>query len=463
MKLDLKKLSVLLILILGISVSPAFSVVKPGTTCKKSGLTQTYAGKKYTCVKLGNKLVWNKGVISISTAAAKKAADALKAKKAAEAKAAAELKAKQEAEAKAAAELKAKQEAEAKAAAELKAKQEAEALLTATRTRELLFISDFTKIYIPIKDRQTPKGEKEKEVLNVSRLSLEKIQSDLSSELVSVLDRKSFLTSSISELNKSITAQNLTTNELKMKLSDTNASVAILAAATDSGYKKYAETAAVTTSYEIAASRAESENITMLGAKVLCDFGFGSCDIYNSTVYNLNAATIRSRNAAKVNSDNAYDAYSQAYEKYKSAYDGIATIQNQIVQSTSTIQKLTSELSTNTTNLQALSISESSTRAKLDANLLLRKFNNDQNNKLILLAKDIESRLSSLAETEILFSGKWSELNKNIEASQLIGVSVELWSQSIGQLNSLVDLMNSYGLDLDKLTKAIAVIPSQTG
>jgi hypothetical protein len=82
---------------------------------------------------------------------------------------------------------------------------------------------------------------------------------------------------------------------------------------------------------------------------------------------------------------------------------------------------------------------------------------------LILLAKDIESRLSSLAETEILFSGKWSELNKNIEASQLIGVSVELWSQSIGQLNSLVDLMNSYGLDLDKLTKAIAVIPSQTG
>jgi hypothetical protein len=248
-----------------------------------------------------------------------------------------------------------------------------------------------------------------------------------------------------------------------MKLSDTNASVAILAAATDSGYKKYAETAAVTTSYEIAASRAESENITMLGAKVLCDFGFGSCDIYNSTVYNLNAATIRSRNAAKVNSDNAYDAYSQAYEKYKSAYDGIAIIQNQIVQSTSTIQKLTSELSTNTTNLQALSISESSTRAKLDANLLLRKFNNDQNNKLILLAKDIESRLSSLAATEILFSGKWSELNKNIEASQLIGVSVELWSQSIDQLNSLVDLMNSYGLDLDKLTKAIAVIPSQTG
>ncbi len=35
---------------------------KAGGTCSKAGATSTYAGKKYTCVKSGTKLVWNKGV-----------------------------------------------------------------------------------------------------------------------------------------------------------------------------------------------------------------------------------------------------------------------------------------------------------------------------------------------------------------------------------------------------------------
>jgi len=40
----------------------ATAAVKPGTTCKKVGQTSTAAGVKYTCVKSGKKLVWNKGV-----------------------------------------------------------------------------------------------------------------------------------------------------------------------------------------------------------------------------------------------------------------------------------------------------------------------------------------------------------------------------------------------------------------
>jgi len=38
------------------------AAVTPGTKCSKAGATSTYNGKKYTCVKSGNKLVWNKGV-----------------------------------------------------------------------------------------------------------------------------------------------------------------------------------------------------------------------------------------------------------------------------------------------------------------------------------------------------------------------------------------------------------------
>jgi hypothetical protein len=38
------------------------AAVTPGTKCSKAGATSTYNGKKFTCVKSGSKLVWNKGV-----------------------------------------------------------------------------------------------------------------------------------------------------------------------------------------------------------------------------------------------------------------------------------------------------------------------------------------------------------------------------------------------------------------
>ena len=40
----------------------AIAAVKAGDTCKKAGTRATANGKKYTCIKSGKKLVWNKGV-----------------------------------------------------------------------------------------------------------------------------------------------------------------------------------------------------------------------------------------------------------------------------------------------------------------------------------------------------------------------------------------------------------------
>ena len=42
--------------------APASAAVKPGATCSKAGTTNTSAGKKFTCIKSGKKLVWNQGV-----------------------------------------------------------------------------------------------------------------------------------------------------------------------------------------------------------------------------------------------------------------------------------------------------------------------------------------------------------------------------------------------------------------
>ena len=52
--------------ILSLSLStllmPANAAAKAGAKCTKAGITSVAAGKTFTCVKSGKKLVWNKGV-----------------------------------------------------------------------------------------------------------------------------------------------------------------------------------------------------------------------------------------------------------------------------------------------------------------------------------------------------------------------------------------------------------------
>jgi len=53
-----------------ILASPAQAVVKSGAKCNKAKATTTVSGKKYTCIKSGSRLIWNKGVsIKVSTTA----------------------------------------------------------------------------------------------------------------------------------------------------------------------------------------------------------------------------------------------------------------------------------------------------------------------------------------------------------------------------------------------------------
>jgi len=53
------------VIILGLLafIEPAEAVIKAGSKCSKVNVTFTVAGRKYTCVKSGGKLVWNKGVL----------------------------------------------------------------------------------------------------------------------------------------------------------------------------------------------------------------------------------------------------------------------------------------------------------------------------------------------------------------------------------------------------------------
>jgi hypothetical protein len=66
----MKRLRLFLVLLLCISLvtTPSFAAVKAGAKCIKVGATSTTGGKKFTCIKSGSKLVWNKGVAIKATA-----------------------------------------------------------------------------------------------------------------------------------------------------------------------------------------------------------------------------------------------------------------------------------------------------------------------------------------------------------------------------------------------------------
>lgn len=58
----MRKFIVLLLVISLVGIAPAHASVKPGAKCNKTGATTIVSGKKFTCIKNGGKLVWNKGV-----------------------------------------------------------------------------------------------------------------------------------------------------------------------------------------------------------------------------------------------------------------------------------------------------------------------------------------------------------------------------------------------------------------
>jgi hypothetical protein len=62
-KMNKKYLTILAVIFLFLVQVNAKSRSKwPGQLARRLGATSTYLGKKYTCVKSGKKLVWNKGV-----------------------------------------------------------------------------------------------------------------------------------------------------------------------------------------------------------------------------------------------------------------------------------------------------------------------------------------------------------------------------------------------------------------
>jgi hypothetical protein len=67
----MRKLLALLLAFSLLGFAPAKAAVKAGGKCTKAGTVITSVGKKFTCIRSGGKLVWNKGVVIKKVAAIK--------------------------------------------------------------------------------------------------------------------------------------------------------------------------------------------------------------------------------------------------------------------------------------------------------------------------------------------------------------------------------------------------------
>jgi hypothetical protein len=56
------RLAVAIVLLLALTTPVQAATPKAGAKCTKAGATATASGKKFTCIKSGKRLVWNKGV-----------------------------------------------------------------------------------------------------------------------------------------------------------------------------------------------------------------------------------------------------------------------------------------------------------------------------------------------------------------------------------------------------------------
>ena len=69
----MRKVLILLLALTLLGAAPVHALTKAGAKCSKAGATSTSAGKKYTCIKSGKSLVWNKGVTVKKAVVVKKA------------------------------------------------------------------------------------------------------------------------------------------------------------------------------------------------------------------------------------------------------------------------------------------------------------------------------------------------------------------------------------------------------
>ena len=144
-------------------------------------------------------------------------------------------------------------------------------------------------------------------------------------------------------VNNSISASQSNLNSLQNQINSQQSVVNNAKFYNDSAYNTYVSVKAQSDYLSYSYQNAISSNSSMLAAKVLCDFGFGSCGIYSSYQYSYNASIISQYNSASARTSSAYASYSNYNSQYAASLSTLNSLKNQQVQFTNTINSLNSQ------------------------------------------------------------------------------------------------------------------------
>jgi len=260
----------------------------------------------------------------------------------------------------------------------------------------------------------------------------EQIKKDALSNLQTISNSISSTQNSINSLQNQINNQQSIANNAKFY--------------NDSAYNAYVSAKAQSDYLSYSYQNAISSNSSMLAAKVLCDFGFGSCGVYSSYQYSYNASIISQYNSASARTSSAYASYSNYNSQYASSLSTLNSFKNQQVQFTNNLNTLNNQKAQVN---QAISSSESKI-ANLTPRIAqaLLKFT-----PLEAAENRIESDEKNYLDTKNLIEVKCAELVVAIDEFLLLATpefieksSNSVWdARYLGLLNlqKEIDLMSS--------------------
>ena len=147
----------------------------------------------------------------------------------------------------------------------------------------------------------------------------------------------------LQSINNSISTTQSNINSLQNQINNQQTVVNNAKYYNDSAYNTYVSVKAQSDYLSYSYQSALSSNSAMLTAKVLCDFGFGSCGIYSSAQYSYNASIISQYNSASARTSSAYASYSNYYSQYSSSLSTLTSLKNQQVQYTNNLSSLNNQ------------------------------------------------------------------------------------------------------------------------
>jgi len=181
--------------------------------------------------------------------------------------------------------------------------------------------------------------ETKKTLIENSRNQLIELQKQKSTEEKVKLDNQN----NIATFNNSISANQANINSLQSQITSQQNTVNYSKANSDSAYNAYVSAKAQSDYLSYSYQSALSSNTSMMTAKVLCDFGFGSCGIYSAAQYNYNASIISQYNSASARTSGAYASYSSYYNQYSSDLSTLNSLKSQQTQLSNNINTLNAQ------------------------------------------------------------------------------------------------------------------------